>query len=47
VSRSEGSVKIRSAYGSYHPRVFRNDEHGEVFVMTDGEKADVAITKGT
>ena len=27
-------------------QVFRNDEHGDVVVTTDGEKADVAVTKG-
>jgi fermentation-respiration switch protein FrsA (DUF1100 family) len=26
-------------------QVFRNDEHGDVIVSTDGEKADVAVTK--
>ena len=27
-------------------QVFRNDEHGDVIVTIDGEKADVAVTKG-
>ncbi len=27
-------------------QVFRNDEHGDVLVTIDGEKADVAVTKG-
>ena len=27
-------------------QVFRNDEHGDVIVTSDGEKADVAVTKG-
>lgn len=26
-------------------QVFRNDEHGDVIVIIDGEKADVAVTK--
>jgi competence protein ComEC len=27
-------------------QVFRNDEHGDVIVTIDGEKAEVAVTKG-